>query len=608
MARDLSDLVDSLPTAAGVYLFKNRRGRVIYVGKAASLRARVRQYLTGNDERFMVPFLVSEATDVEVVRTHTAKDALILENTLIKKHRPRYNVKLRDDSNFLHIRLDRREHWPRFTLVRAIRNDGARYFGPFHSASKARDTLAFVERSFPMRTCSDNVLKTRKRPCLLHQMGRCMAPCVPGVEPAAYEEAVDEAVLFLEGKHRPLVDKLAARMQGLAEELAFEQAARVRDLIRNIEDTLERQRVVDRTLADRDCWGLYREGRAGAVAMIPVREGVMGQPLVTQLDKLVDDGPDLWSSLLNNAYPEGAFLPPEVLVPEPLDDADALAELLSERRGKRVTLRVPQRGDKRRMVELARENARVAFRTAHDEATRRARALEDLAKIVGLPAPPRRIECFDNSNLQGTNPVAAMSVLIDGQPDRQEFRRYKVKTVVGADDYATMREILERRVRRGLEDGVLPDLLVVDGGKGQLGVALAVLEDLGLPEQPVIGLSKPRTERRRGDRHAPDKIVLPHAKDPIVLKPNDPALHLLQRVRDEAHRHAIRYHRKVRSKNTITSVLEAIPGVGPARRKALLKHLGSASAVLDASIEQLAEVPGIGPELARDIHDTVRTR
>jgi excinuclease ABC subunit C len=588
-----------------VYLFKDRRGKVLYVGKAVNIRARVRQYLAGQDERFMVPFLVRSTHDVEIVVVDSEKEALLLENTLIKAHRPRFNVKLRDDSNFLHLRIDSRGFWPRYTLVRRLADDGARYFGPYHSASSARQTLAFLHRAFPLRTCTDPVLKSRKRPCLLHQMGRCAAPCVDLVDRATYGDLVEESVLLLEGRRKPLIRRLRDRMHRAAESEVFEEAARLRDLIASVERTLERQKVVDPRLRDRDVWGLYREGSRGALSILPVREGMMGAPRATALESLVGEDAEVLSSLLNSAYPGGTTIPPEILLPELPEDRDALAEVLTERRGRKVVLHSPARGDKARLLTLATDNARVRYLQQDSEETRNARALAALAEVLDLPAPPHRMECFDNSNLRGAQPVAAMAVFLDGRPDRSEYRRYKVKTASGDDDYGSMREILERRMKRAQKEENHPDLLVVDGGKGQLGVAMAVLQDLGLHDQAVIGIAKPRTERARGARHATDKLVLPYRKDPLRLRKDHPALRVLQHLRDEAHRHAVRYHRKRRSKESLTSVLEAIPGVGPARRKALLVHLGSARAVVDADLDSLASVPGVGPVLAETIHRTL---
>jgi len=550
----------------------------------------------------MVPFLVRDAASVDCVVTDTEKEALLLENTLIKKHRPRFNAKLRDDSNFLHLRIDLRDPWPDYQLVRSIRSDGARYFGPYASASKARKTLAFMQRAFPLRTCTDAVLRSRKRPCLLHQMGRCVAPCVDLIDRSAYLELAESSMLMLQGRTPEVIAHLRQRMADHSDRLEFEEAARMRDLIRSIESSTERQKVIDTRLADRDVWGLYTEGDRGAVAILPIRQGVMGEPRSALLPALVGDRTSWLSSLLNSGYPERADIPPEILVPELPPDVEALQEVLSERRGRRVVLRAPQRGEKVELVALAVKNAEVRYLRETDVEERHARAMEDLAAVLELTEPPERIECFDNSNTQGTDPVAAMSVFLGGRPARREYRRYRVKTVIGSDDYATMREILERRFRRAQEDGVFPDLLLVDGGKGQLGVAVAVLEDLGIHGQAVAGISKPRTERRKGDRRATDKIVLPHRRDPVRLRAGHPALRILQHLRDEAHNHALRYHRKLRSRNQLVSVLEGIPGVGPARRKALLRALGSAEAVASAEVPALAEVPGIGPALAEQIH------
>jgi len=597
---DLESRAAELPTQAGVYLFKDRKGTVIYVGKAVNLRSRVRQYISLSDERHMVPFLVRAAADVEVVVTHTEKEALLLENTLIKKHRPRFNVKLRDDKNFLHLRIDTRREWPHYQLVRRIKSDGARYFGPYHSASKARQTLAFLQRAFPLRTCTDAVLRSRRRPCLLHQMGRCVAPCVDRTTEEEYAEIVNGSMAMLEGRKRPAVRHLRQRMERAAEAEEFEKAARLRDLVFSIESSLERQDVVDTALGERDVWGLHIDGNQGAVAIVPVREGVMGEPR-SSLVEIADEAPDLLSTLINTAYQGDTPVPAEILVPVLPSDHAALEEVLTERRGRRVRLRQPQRGDKVRLIELANDNARVRYLRETDAAERHKQAMEQLADVLELPGPPERMECFDNSNLQGSHPVAAMSVFIDGRPARREYRRYRIKTVEGPDDYASMREILERRFRRALQDGVFPDLLVVDGGKGQVAVAVTVLQDLGLHHQAVCGIAKPRTEHARGDRDATDKIVLPHRKDPLRLARNHPALRILQHLRDEVHDTAVRYHRKVRQQANLGSVLEEIPGVGAKRRKALLEALGSAEGVADASVDRLASVPGIGRALAEQI-------
>lgn len=597
---DLGARAARLPQQAGVYLFKDAAGLVLYVGKASNLRSRVRQYLAGTDGRFMVPFLVAQSSDVDVVLTDSEKEALILENTLIKRHQPPYNVKLRDDKNFLHLRLDPRKTWPRYELVRNIRDDGARYFGPYSSASKARRTLGFLQRAFPLRTCSDRVLASRRRPCVLHQMERCVAPCVAGhTDTEAYGELVSESMLWLEGRRGEVVERLRSRMMERAEALQFEQAARLRDLIAEIELTLQRQKMVDRSLADRDVMGLYREGDAGMLAILPVRRGMMLEPRFVSFDADRGESAELLSSWLNALYDED--IPPEILLPELPASAEVLVEVLSERRGSRVRLHVPQRGDKNRLMSLATDNARDRFRRRSDGLARRRRALSSLAEILELPAPPHRVECFDNSNLMGTNPVASCVVFLDGAPAKSEYRHYKIKTVVGPDDYASMEEILTRRFRRAAEEGLFPDLLVVDGGRGQLSAARRALRELGFDEQPVIGLAKPRTERARGERDAVDKIITTSGKT-VLLEDNDPALNLLRHLRDEAHRFAIQFHRRTRRKDTLRSELEGLPGIGPARRKALVRHFGSVKRLKTATAQELAQVEGIGPSLAGRLH------
>lgn len=599
MLPSLEDQAEGLPTEPGVYLWKDAEGVVLYVGKAINLRQRVKQYLAGQDGRYMVPFLVNSAVRIETVPVRTEKEALLLENLYIKQHKPRYNIKLRDDKNFLHVRIDPRAEWPRFSLVRRPKDDGAKYFGPYHTATTARRTLQFVQRSFPLRTCTDAVLRSRKKPCLLYQLKRCVAPCVNLCTKDAYDDILQDAVLFLGGKDRELQGRLTLQMTALAEAERFEEAARVRDLLTAVRASLDRQVVADVRMGDRDAWGLHREGDRGAIACLPVRGGLAREPMVFPFAGELGEDPELLTATLNRWYREEGTAPAEVLVPVELPAV--IAEILSELRGAIVRVRMPQRGDKTGLVEIAGNAAKSRFAVDHGEEERIQRALDGIAELAQLSGPPTRIECYDNSNLLGMDPVASQVVFIDGRPSRKDYRRYKVKTVVGADDYATMEEILRRRLTRAMDSGDFPDLIVVDGGRGQLNSALAVLTELGLEQQPVIGLSKPRTERKAGDRDAVDKIVLPWEHDPVVLRYDDPSLRLLQHLRDEAHDTAVGFHRKTRSKRTLRSALEDLPGVGPARRKALLLHFGSMSAIRAADIDTLAQAPGMGKKLAEGL-------
>jgi excinuclease ABC subunit C len=565
----------------------------------------VKQYFAGSDDRPMIPFLLDAATDVDVTVVRTEKEAIILEDTLIKKHRPRYNVRLRDDSAFIHLRIDPKGFWPRYEVRREL-DKRARYFGPYTSAHRARITLEFLSRRFPLRTCTDQELKRRSRPCLLHQMGRCLAPCVEVCTPETYDRVVAESMLFLEGRNKELLAKLHDRMSDHADSEEFEEAARVRDLIRAVEASVEAQITVDNRGGHHDVWAIVREGARAIATLLPFRGGRMQEARSFTVDEVVGDDGEVLSSLLTAWYSAPNRIPDEVLVSATLPDQDALAEVLSERRERAVSVRRPVRGDKAKVVLLAQKNAEGSLRRARLRHARTDEALERLQKVARLPRRPHHIECFDNSNIQGTDPVASQVVFIDGVPDRKRYRRYKVRSVQGPDDYATMREILERRVRRSMKvdakpEDALPDLLVVDGGKGQVSVVQAVLADLGVHELPLIGLAKPKVERARGEEGAVDKIVVPGIKDPQRLRSNDPALLLLQALRDESHRTAVRYHRKVRSKSRLKSELDGIPGVGPSRRKALLTRFGSVQGVRGATIDELSAVPGVGLALAQSI-------
>ena len=605
----LAEKAARLPRTPGVYLFRDAKGTVLYVGKARNLHARVKQYIQGHDERQMVRFLVRSAADIDAVLVNTEKEALILESTLIKEHQPRYNVRLLDGASFLHLHIDTSAAWPRYRLVRKIGRDakrkGVRYIGPIPSAGRARTTLDVLERRFPLRTCTDRELKSRKRPCLLYQMKRCMAPCVELCTKEEYAEALDESLMFLDGRSELLLDRLVERMMAYAEAEDFEHAALIRDQIKAIKKVIERQQVVDEKLSDRDIWGLYREAERGVAVRIPVRHGVMREPMPMRIEGAIEDDDALLSSLLNTFYEHREVIPGEILLPVAPPDIVGLAELLSERRGKKVLLKVPQRGGKTRLIELATTNAKSVMDRARSEAEKHRQTLTALQRICRLPRLPRRIECFDNSNIQGSDPVGSMVVFVDGKPAKKLYRKFHIKTIEGSDDFASMAEVLGRRMRRAMAeepgDWCKPDLLVVDGGKGQLSAAMAILQELGVTDVPLIGLSKPRTERKRGDRETPDKIVLPGVKNPIVLRNNHPALHLLQALRDESHRTAVRFHRQKRRKRTFDSALLELPGVGPSRRAALLKHFGGVAAIKAATTEELAAVDGIGSKMAAGI-------
>lgn len=591
-----------LPQRPGVYLFQGAKGETLYVGKARRLRERVQQYLAGHDTRTMVPVLVSLTRRIEIAVTDTEKEALLLENTLIKLHKPRYNVLLKDDSSYLYLSIHPERAWPRFTIARKRKSKKAAYFGPYTSASKARKTLAFLQRVYPLRTCTDQVLRNRKRPCLLHQMGRCVAPCTEEISKASYKELTREAMALLEGRRESVVARLTEKMMAHSEALEFEQAANVRDVIESLRATIERQKVVSKRTINQDVWGIHLVDGLGAISMVPYREGIMHQP-INGIFQYTEGAPDeTLSSLINQYYQHHTLIPQRVLLPIGLSDGDALQEVLSERRGARCALMRPQRGMPAKLLALANTNAEVHFQTQRNADLQMEEALLELAEALDLEAPPERIECFDNSHIQGHHAVAAMAVFVEGVPSRKDYRRYRLKSGSGSDDYASMREVLSRRIRRGLQENNLPDLLLVDGGKGQLSAAMEVLHDLGVHQLPLACISKSKAERARGGEGATDRIFVPGGKEHAPLARGSRALRILQHIRDESHRHAVQYHRKVRNRRTLTSALEGIPGIGPKRRNALLQHLGSVERVLAADVDALAKVPGVGPKTAVSLY------
>lgn len=599
----------TLPPSPGVYLFKSTDGEVIYVGKAKSLRARVRQYVRGGDGRAQIPFLLAQLADVEILVTNSEKEALLLEDTLIKQYRPRYNIRLKDDKSYWHVKVSTQDPWPRLFLTRQIVKDGSKYLGPFHSSTAVQETLEISRKIFPLRTCSDTVFRNRTRPCLEYQIKRCLGPCALPVSAEEYQRQLKGALLLLEGKNTELVDQLTVRMQEAAEALRFEEAARLRDQVRAITQTGEKQRVALPLGNDQDIFGLYREGGFVEVQVLFIRAG----KLVGNQEYSFDDNefPDeeVLGELLTQFYQGDRFVPDEVILPVVLEDAAVREELLAERKGKKVVLLCPQRGDKVRLVEMARENAHQSFREKRRGAEQQEKTLESLRRALHLHNAPKRIECFDISNIQGNLAVGSMVVFDEAEPDKNRYRRFRIKTVEGADDFAMMYEVLTRRYRRALEEHDLPDLLMVDGGKGQLGVAVEVLRELGISEVDVIGLAKMRTERDPFSEevsHSAERVFLPGRKNPVVLKPNSTALFLLQQVRDEAHRFAITYHRLLRAKERLGSPLDAVPGIGPARRKTLLHHFGSLKRVYAATVEELTRVPGVTSAMAEAIQKQLR--
>jgi len=617
----LQEALPQAPRATGVYLFKDAGGRVLYVGKATNLRNRLASYLKQPEKHDpKTALMLKKAALVDFVLTSQAREALILERTLIKEHAPRFNVRLRDDKNFLCLRLDLKQAFPALRFVRRFANDGALYFGPFTSSGAVRETLKVMKQVFGLRTCKDRNFAPRTRPCLEGQMGRCLAPCSGEVMAEDYLRVVQQAVQFLRGRGRNLLRSLKEEMDQAAAHLDFERAALLRDRIQAIQATLERQAMARPTHKDQDVVGVALEGEEALVVVFLVRAG-----LVTGSQEYyfpdIPAGGDLLGDFLKQYYTEGRPLPEEVLLPWDTPDRKVLAEVLSEQKGKPVRLVVGKNGGKSfgspaagkaglavssrqitsergRLLALAQENAWASLNRRQTQ-PQGVDPLEDLKERLALPTLPQRLECLDISTLQGEQPVGALVAFQDGKPDKSGYRRFRIRQVAGQDDYAMLREVVARHY--GKEGQTLPDLLVVDGGKGQLGVVREALKNLGLADLPVVGLAK--AGHAAGGREVPDRLFLPGRKNPKLLPVSSPGWLLLLRLRDEAHRFAITYHRRRARKELVTSALQQVPGLGPVRQKLLLTHYASLEDLQKAEVEELRAVGRLPQKVAQDLKD-----
>lgn len=597
-----------IPDAPGVYLFRDQHGRVLYVGKAKSIRKRVSNYF-GRDLAVRTRMMVQEADTLEFIVTENEVEALMLEFNLVQRHQPRYNIRLRDDKSFPHLTLTRRDEWPAAKVTRGRKRKGDQHFGPFAHAYAIRNTLDLLLKTFPVRTCSDGKFKVhaaKGRPCLLADIEKCAAPCVGAIDQVEYDRLVDGLADFLSGDTDPIQASVAARMQEASDAQAYEQAARFRDQLRDLEKAIARQEIASARPEDFDVLAVVDEDLEASLALLIVRRGRVVGRFAQIIDKVEDVTSDeLVGRILSERY--GAETPPRLVVVDVQPpDVDVWEAWLAERRGGPVEVRVPQRGGKRRLLETATVNAREQLGRhrlrRQSDPNARAQALRSLQDALGLPIPPLRIECFDVSTLQGRHTVASMVVLEDGLPRRGDYRRFKVKRVDGQDDFAAMEEVLERRFTaylaerdRPLEErgkfAYPPSLLLVDGGAGQLSRAVAVLDRLGL-DIPVAGLAKRLEE-----------VYLPGRPEPVSIPRDEPALHMLQRVRDEAHRFAVTYHRTLRGKSMVDSILDDVPGIGAVRKRALLRTFGSLKRMSAASVDALAEV--VPADVAADLHDAL---
>ena len=611
---EMRERLPSVPLRPGVYLFKDTSSKFLYVGKASNLRNRLRSY-------FATPYgmlpktrrLMEQAVDFEFVVTDSESEALILENTLIKRHHPQFNTRLRDDKTYPYIKIDPREEFPQVYFTRRVLNDGARYFGPFASTGSIRKTLDLLKKLFPYRSCTKTITGTDARPCLEYYIHRCVAPCVGYADKTSYREVIEQVLMFLEGKTGDVVRQLNRSMANAAENLEFEQAARIRDQMQAIERVNEEQKMVSLRSQDMDVVAMAQERNEAWVEVFFIRKGKLIGRDHFIMDGVQDEEEDkVIATFIQQFYDRASYVPPLVLIQHEAAETPLLTEWLSKRRGGPVSLQVPVRGEKRKLVALVAENAaqglsmskirRLAGQGALDT------ALAEVQEALSLPRLPNRIECYDISNISGTDAVGSMVVFQNGAPSKQHYRRFKIKTVDGPDDFAMMKEMLQRRFKRMAKqegdtpsaetaDGSwenVPDLILIDGGKGHLTAVQTVFMEMGIStdQVPLASLAKQEEE-----------VFVPHSPDPMILPRNSQGLFLVQRVRDEAHRFAITYHQKLRSKRQTQSGLDTVNGIGPKRRKLLIQRFGSVQGIRDASMEELTTVKGMTTTLAQNIKE-----
>jgi excinuclease ABC subunit C len=590
--------LQALPKSPGVYLFKDSQGNVLYVGKAGNLKSRVRSYFGAASKLSpKIEQLVSQIEDFEFLVTNSEQEALILESDMIKKHNPQYNVRLKDNKSFPYLKIDVKSDWPVVSITRRVSKDGSRYFGPYASAGSVRKTLRLIKRIFPFRSCDKPIDGKDKRPCLDYYIGRCLAPCVGAVEKSEYDEVINQVIMFLEGKEEVVLRELKTGMHTAVRQLKFERAALLRDQIEAIEDVMEGQKIATTLRGEKDVIGLMQNEDQAYVELFSVRNNkLIGQNHFTMEGVRGESPEQVMSGFVKQYYTSASYVPRLILLQYPVDEPSVLSEWLEQKRNGRVELQVPQRGDKKKLVDSAVENAARGLELAQVKEMKLevvTAGLRELKQELKLPRLPRRIECYDISNIQGALAVGSMVVLEKGWPRPAHYRRFRIRTVAGADDYAMIQETLRRRFKRGSTGegawGVTPDLVLIDGGKGQLNAGLEVTKELGLAT-PMASLAKENEE-----------VFIPGNPEPVRLAKDSPALHILQRARDEAHRFAISYHRKLRHREAVASALDSIPGIGPRRKRTLLRRFGSIEAIRQASLEDLSRTEGITAALAERI-------
>lgn len=593
----LQDFLSSVPHSPGVYIMLSQKSSVLYVGKAKDLFKRLSSYarLQAADYN-KTKVMLSHVTKVETILTRTEKEALILEASLIKKHKPKYNIILRDDKNYPLIKVTVQEQWPRVHMARKRIKDGAKYFGPYSSTSAMWSTLKLIASLFPLRKCKGGKLKMRKRPCLNHQMGKCLAPCAGNADRKLYREHVDNVILVLEGRNKDLIKRLSNQMQQAAVNLDFEMAATLRDQIAALNRTLEKQVVSTDQTNNQDVFGFSRKDASVAITLLFIRDGLISGSRNFFLEDTYGDDQAILSQAINQFYEKDSYLPREILLPFEPDDLELITENLCDLRGSKVSVLIPRRGDKVQLINMAKANSDQIF----SEKEKKKQGWNTLARTIQhklhLRRSPELIECLDISNTSGKLAVGSLVCFEKGEPAKNRFRHYKIRTIDGPDDYGMMREVLLRRLSRGIEEDNLPDLFIVDGGKGQLNMALSVADELGITDDvDWVGIAKEKQEEG-------EKLYKPGRKNPILLPDHNPVLLYMMRIRDESHRFGVTFHRKLRTKSAFHSELDKISGIGKERRKRLLKYFGSIKQIKEASISDLMQVDGVGEEMAREIY------
>jgi len=602
----IAEQLNQLPTSPGVYLLKDAEGSILYVGKAANLHHRVRSYFgTGQKLSPKLQRMVARVNDLDFFVTSTEQEALILELNLIKRHRPHYNVRLKDDKTFPYLKIDPNEDWPRVYITRRLEQDGGHYFGPFASAKSVRQTLKVIKRIFPFRSCSKPITGTDSRPCLWYYVGKCLAPCVGAVSKEEYAKVIRQVILFLEGKQEKVVQGLESQMNKAAEALEFEKAALIRDQIQAIHKVIEGQRIAATVRGEQDVIAFAQDKDQAYVQVFFIRSGkLIGRESFVLQGTRSEEPPQIMTSFIKQFYHSAPYIPPLLLLQYPVEDKLVIEDWLRDKRRDKVSLQVPSRGNKKQLVKIVAENAQqgLAQLKIRQLATPKIldTALAEIARELRLPRTPLRMEGYDISNIRGTSAVGSMVVFDKGKSKPAHYRRFRIKTVSGADDYAMLHEVLKRRFKRSRDASatdtwaILPDLALIDGGKGQLNTAHAAMREVGADSVPIASLAKEN-----------EYIFIPQKTEPIVLPGNSPGLQLLQRLRDEAHRFALSYHHKIRQKQTFASAFDNVPGIGPRRKRSLLRQFGSVRAIQEASLEELAATKGMSRSMAKRIKENL---